>query len=97
METTGNLITNPLEIPADALSHADIQAGAEIDYVTLEMLATELGAMKLAVHTLSRVGWFYTKGEAIIAAAKQRGLSDWRHTGISESIDAAFEEFNARY
>lgn len=97
METSDQLITSPLDIPAGSLAHADIQAAAEIDFTTLETLASELGAVKLPVRTLSRVGWFFTNGEQIIDAARERGLSDWRHTGISESIDAAMEDFNARY
>lgn len=97
MEPTGQLITSSLDIPAGALAHGDIQAGAEIDFATLETLAEELGAVKLPVRTLSRVGWFYTDGEQIIETARERGLSDWRHTGISESMDAAMEDFNSRY
>lgn len=97
MEPAGQLITSPFEIPEGALPHGDIQAAAEIDFATLEVLAAELGSVKLPVRTLSRVGWFYTNGEAIIETARARGLSDWRHTGISESIDAAMENFTTRY
>ncbi|MEW6903254.1 pseudouridine synthase [Trueperella pyogenes] len=97
MDATGQLITSPLDIPAGALAHADIQAAAEIDFATLETIAVELGAVKLPVRTLSRVGWFFTGGEAIIDTARARGLSDWRHIGVSESMDAAMEDFNARY
>ena len=97
MEPTGQLITSPFEIPEGALPHGDIQAAAEIDFATLEALAAELGSVKLPLRTLSRVGWFYTNGEAIIETARARGLSDWRHTGISESIDAAMENFTTRY
>lgn len=97
MEPTGQLITSPFEIPEGALPHGDIQAAAEIDFATLEALAAELGSVKLPVRTLSRVGWFYTNGEAIIETARTCGLSDWRHTGISESIHAAMENFTTRY
>ena len=97
MQPTGQLITSPLDIPEGALAHADIQAAAEIDFATLETLAAELGALKLPVRTLSRVGWFFTDGEEIIKTALARGLSDWRHIGISESIDSAMEDFNSRY
>ena len=97
MEPTGQLITSIAGIPEGALAHGDIQAGAEITFATLETLAEELGCLKLPVRTLSRVGWFYTDGEAIIAAARERGLSDWRHTGISESMDVAMEDFTSRY
>ena len=97
MEPAGQLITSPFEIPEGALPHGDIQAAAEIDFATLEALAAELGSVKLPLRTLSRVGWFYTNGEAIIETARARGLSDWRHTGISESIDAAMENFTTRY
>ena len=97
MEPAGQLITSPLDIPAGAMAHGDIQAAAEIDFATLEALAAELGSVKLPLRTLSRVGWFYTNGEAIIETARARSLSDWRHTGISESIDAAMENFTTRY
>ena len=97
VEPTGQLITSPLDIPEGALAHGDIQAAAEINFATLEALAEELGSVKLPVRTLSRVGWFYTNGEAIIEAARERGLPDWRHTGMFESMDAALEDFNARY
>ncbi|WP_350259139.1 hypothetical protein [Scrofimicrobium sp. R131] len=60
MEPTGQLITSPLDIPAGAMPHGDIQAAAEIDFATLEALAAELESVKLPVRTLSRVGWFYT-------------------------------------
>ena len=97
MEPTGQLITSIAGIPAGALAHGDIQAAAEITFATLETLAAELGCQKIPVRTLSRVGWFYTDAEAIIETARERGLSDWRHTGISESMDAAMEDFNSRY
>lgn len=75
MDTT-ELITNHLEIPAGAVAHGEIQAGAEIPFSVLEELAEEVGAEKIPVHTLSRVGWHYTKADQIIALARQRGLSD---------------------
>ncbi|QCX47295.1 pseudouridine synthase [Arcanobacterium haemolyticum] len=82
MEATGHLITSHLQIPADAVAHGDIQAAAEIPFSVLEELAEEVGAEKIPVHTLSRVGWHYTKADQIIALARQRGLSDWRYGGF---------------
>lgn len=82
MDATCELITNHLEIPADAVAHADIQAAAEVPFSVLDELAGEVGAEKIPVHTLSRVGWHYTKADEIIALARQRGLSDWRYDGF---------------
>ena len=90
-----NLITSILQIPADAMPHGDIQATAEIPFTVLEELAKELGAEKLPVHTLSRIGWHYTKADQIIALAKERGLSDWSY-GCFE-MEKVEKDFRAIY
>ncbi|MCG7369392.1 MAG: hypothetical protein E7L02_08895 [Cutibacterium avidum] len=82
MDATRELVTNHLEIPADAAPHGEIQAAAEIPFSVLDELAEEVGAEKIPVHTLSRIGWHYTKADQIIALARQRGLSDWRYGGF---------------
>ncbi|EGT5575130.1 TPA: pseudouridine synthase [Corynebacterium striatum] len=82
MEATGHLITSHLQIPADAVAHGDIQAVAEIPFSVLEELAEEVGAEKIPVHTLSCIGWYYTKADQIIALARQRSLSDWSYGGF---------------
>lgn len=46
MEATRDLITNHLQIPADAIPHGDIQTAAEIPFTVLEELAEELGARR---------------------------------------------------
>ena len=56
MEATGHLITNHLEIPADAAPHGEIQAAAEIPFIVLDEFAEEVGAEKIPVRTLSRIG-----------------------------------------
>ncbi|MCD4549161.1 pseudouridine synthase [Schaalia sp. lx-260] len=95
MDATRELITNHLEIPADAASHGEIQAVAEIPFSVLDELAEEVWAEKIPVHTLSRVGWHYTKAEEIIALARQRGLSDWRYGGFDTGQVVA--DFHATY
>lgn len=95
MEATGHLITSHLQIPADAVAHGDIQAAAEIPFSVLEELAEEVGAEKIPVHTLSRVGWHYTKVDQIIALARQRGLSDWRYGGFG--IGQVVSDFRHTY
>lgn len=82
MDATRELVTNHLEIPADAVAHGDIQAAAEIPFSVLDELAEEVGAEKIPVHTLSRIGWHYTKADQIIALARQRSLSDWSYGGF---------------
>lgn len=95
MEATRDLITNHLQIPADAIPHGDIQAAAEIPFTVLDELAEELGAEKIPVHTLSRIGWHYTKAEEIIAAARQRGLTNWRYAGFD--TDQVVADFRHAY
>lgn len=95
MDATYELITNHLEIPADAVAHGDIQATAEIPFSLLEELAEEVGAEKIPVHTLSRIGWHYTKADQIIALARQRGLSDWRYGGFD--TDQVIADFRHTY
>ncbi|WP_246825743.1 hypothetical protein [Trueperella sp. HMSC08B05] len=56
MDATRNLITNHLEIPADAAPHGEIQTAAEIPFIVLDEFAEEVGAEKIPVHTLSRIG-----------------------------------------
>ena len=56
MDATRNLITNHLEIPADAAPHGEIQAAAEIPFSVLDEFAEEVGAEKIPVRTLSRIG-----------------------------------------
>lgn len=82
MDATRELITNHLEIPADAVARSDIQAAAETPFSVLDELTEEVGAEKIPVRTLSRVGGHYTKAGQIIALARQRGLSDWRYGGF---------------
>ncbi|SPJ42276.1 hypothetical protein CHUV2995_03114 [Corynebacterium diphtheriae subsp. lausannense] len=69
MDATRELITSHLQIPADVVAHGDIQAAAEIPFSVLDELAEEVGAEKIPVHALSRVGWYYTKADQIIALA----------------------------
>ena len=95
MEATGHLITSHLQIPADAVAHGDIQAAAEIPFNVLDELAEEVGAEKIPIHTLSRIGWHYTKADQIIALAGQRGLSDWRYGGFD--TDQVVADFRATY
>lgn len=95
MDATRNLITNHLEIPADAAPHGEIQAAAEIPFSVLDGLAEEVGAEKIPVHTLSRVGGHYTKADQIIALARQRGLSDWRYGGLD--TDQVLANFRTTY
>lgn len=95
MDATYELITNHLEIPADAVAHGDIQATAEIPFSLLEELAEEVGAEKIPVHTLSRIGWHYTKADQIIALVRQRGLSDWRYGGFD--TDQVVADFRRTY
>lgn len=95
MDATRKLITNHLEIPADAAPHGEIQAAAEIPFSVLDELADEIGAEKIPVHTLSRVGWHYTKAEEIIALARKRGLSDWRYGGFD--TDQVLADFRHTY
>ena len=56
MDATRELITNHMEIPADAVARSDIQAAAEIPFSVLDELTEEVGAEKILVRTLSRVG-----------------------------------------
>lgn len=95
MEATQPLITNHLQIPADAWPHSSIQAAAEVPFAVVDALAEEIGAEKTPVHTLARIGWHYTKAEEIIALAKQRGLSDWRYGGFD--TEAVIADFRATY
>lgn len=95
MEATQPLITKHLQIPADAWPHSSIQAAAEIPFSVLETLAEELGADKIPVRTLARIGWHYTKAEEIIARARQRGLSDWRYGGFD--TEAVITDFRNTY
>lgn len=95
MDATRNLITNHLEIPADAAQHGEIQTAAEIPFSVLDELAEEVGAEKIPIHTLSRIGWHYTKADQIITLARQRGLSDWRYGGFD--TDQVVANFRATY
>lgn len=82
MEASRDLITNHLQIPADAMARGEIQATAEVPFTVLDKLAEEVAAEKIPVHTPSRIGWQHTKADQIIALAKERGLSDWRYGGF---------------
>ena len=94
---TKTLIASILNIPKDAAPHGDIQAEAGIDFETLEVLADELGAEKLAVKTMNRFGWHFTKADEIIALAKKRNLEDPTYRIAQDIMDteASFlAEFN---
>ena len=83
MDATRNLITNHLEIPADAAPHGEIQAAAEIPFSALDELAEEVGAEKIPVHTLSRIGWHYTKADPSRTRQSYRILAAFRPWGGS--------------